>query len=82
MNIVGSPPWQPTRSMGDDAKPALLDHPALPKVSMVLSAYHGMRRNRGSIAWGLAWGLAGRLFPLIVPALALAQGFAKERDCR
>ena len=54
---------------------------ALPKVSMVLSAYHGMRRNRGSILWGLAWGAAGRVFPLLVPALAFAQGFAKEKTC-
>jgi hypothetical protein len=60
---------------------SLFDSPALPKVAMVVAAYHGMRRNRGSIAWGLAWGLAGRLFPLLVPALAFAQGYAKEKGC-
>lgn len=62
-----------------DAQQALSN--ALPKVSMVVSAYHGMRRNRGSILWGLAWGAAGRMFPLLVPALAFAQGFAKEKSC-
>ncbi len=77
-------------NLGADAVPAassppavqsLLDSPALPKISMVVSAYHGLRRNRGSLAWGLAWGVAGRLFPLLVPALAVAQGFAKEKTC-
>ncbi len=91
--IVGSPPWQPTHAtapaptlkafMGDDAATggSLLDNPAIPKIAMVLSAYHGLRRNRGSIGWGLAWGVAGRLFPFLVPALAVAQGFAKEKGC-
>ncbi len=78
-------------NLGADAAPVanpsttslseIFDSPIVPKVSMVLSAYHGLRRNRGSLAWGLAWGVAGRLFPLLVPALAVAQGFAKEKTC-
>lgn len=75
----------PTHGLGADATPApatsLLDSPALPKVAMVISAYHGLRRNRGSLLWGLAWGVAGRLFPLMVPALAVAQGYAEEKRC-
>lgn len=70
------PPPKPTPMHG------VLDSPLLPKAAMVLSAYHGLRRNRGSILWGLAWGAAGRLFPLIVPALAIAQGYGKEKSCQ
>jgi len=45
--------------------------------SMAASAYHGVKRNRGSAGWGVAWGLSGALFPVITPAIAIAQGFAK-----
>lgn len=47
--------------------------------SVGLSAYHGYKRNRGSLEWGVGWGLLGGLFPVITPAIALAQGFAKPR---
>ena len=60
---------------------SVLESPLLPKAAMVASAYHGLRRNHGSLVWGLVWGVAGHLLPLLVPALAVAQGFAKPRRC-
>lgn len=41
-----------------------------------LSAYHGYMRNK-SIAWAFVWGIAGFWIPVIVPAIAYAQGFSK-----
>ena len=46
-------------------------------VSMIASAYHGVKRNDGSAGYGVLWGTAGALFPIITPAIALAQGYAK-----
>lgn len=48
-------------------------------VSVGLSAYHGVKRNNGSLGWGLWWGFAGGLAPVITPAFAFAQGFGKRR---
>jgi hypothetical protein len=48
----------------------------LATASMAASAYHGVRRN-DSVGWGIWWGLMGSMFPIITPAIALAQGFAK-----
>lgn len=50
---------------------------ALSAVSMAACAVHGLRRNNGSIAYGIWWGAMGALFPVISPAIALAQGFAQ-----
>jgi len=46
-------------------------------LSAGVSAYHGLKRNHGSIPWALGWGFAGAVLPVITPAIALAQGFAK-----
>jgi hypothetical protein len=46
-------------------------------VSIGLSAYHGYKRNRDSLGWGLAWGLLGGLFPIITPVIAFAEGYAE-----
>lgn len=48
----------------------------LATVSAGASAYHGYRRN-DSVGWAIAWGLLGGLFPVITPAIALAQGFGQ-----
>jgi len=53
---------------------------ALRVVSMAsagASAYHGYKRNRGSVGWAIGWGVLGAIFPIITPAVALAQGFGK-----
>lgn len=79
--------WQ--QNVGDDAAPPakittlsdLMNSPSIPKIAMVMSAYHGLRRN-DSIVWGVIWGIAGRFMPILVPALALAQGYAEKKQCR
>lgn len=50
----------------------------LSTVSMAASAYHGYKRNN-SIGWALIWGLLGAAFPVIVPVIAVAQGFGKRK---
>jgi hypothetical protein len=42
-------------------------------------AYHGVKRNNGSIAWGAWWMLMGGIFPVFAPIVAIARkpGFAK-----
>jgi hypothetical protein len=43
------------------------------------SAYHGYKRSRGSVGSAVGWGLLGFFFPIITPAVALAQGFGKPK---
>ncbi len=50
---------------------------ALSTVSMALSAYHGYKRNN-SVGWALAWGFLGAMFPVIVPTIALAEGYGEK----
>lgn len=53
------------------------------KAGIIASAYHGVKRNNGSIMSGLLWALAAWVvFPMhgtIVPAVAIAQGFAQPK---
>jgi hypothetical protein len=44
---------------------------------MGTGAYHGYKRNRGSVGWAIGWGLLGGLFPIITIPVSLAQGFGK-----
>ena len=46
-------------------------------LSVAASTYHGYKRHSGSLGWALGWGVLGGLFPIITPAVALAQGFGK-----
>lgn len=48
-------------------------------MSSAMGAYHGYRRNQ-SLGWGLWWALMGGMFPVITPAIALAQGFGSRRS--
>jgi hypothetical protein len=45
---------------------------------MAASTYHGYKRNQ-SIGWALWWGLMGAMFPVVTPAIGLAQGFGKRK---
>lgn len=47
--------------------------------SAVTAAYHGTRRNHGSVFWGVVWFALGAAFPVIVPAIGVAQGFGRPR---
>lgn len=44
--------------------------------SIGASAYHGYRRN-DSLGWAVWWAAMGGIFPVITPAVALAQGFGE-----
>jgi hypothetical protein len=44
-----------------------------------LGAYHGYKRNGGSVGWAIGWGLLGGLVPIITVPVALAQGFGKRK---
>jgi hypothetical protein len=43
------------------------------------SAYHGYKRNRGSIGWTIGWAFLGGLAPPITVGVAFAQGFGKPK---
>lgn len=45
--------------------------------SVGLSAYHGYKRNHGSLGWGIGWGVLGGIGFPFTPAIAAAQGFGK-----
>lgn len=48
-------------------------------VSSTASAYHGYKRNGGSIGWALGWAFMGALFPLLTPTIGVAQGWGKRK---
>lgn len=45
----------------------------------VSGAYHGYKRNGGSIGWAIGWFLLGGLFPMFTIPVSLAQGYGKPR---
>lgn len=59
------------------ARDALLGVLMLSSVSAAISAYHGYKRNEGNAGYALAWGFAGFVFPVIVPVVAVVQGYAE-----
>lgn len=50
----------------------------LATASMAASAYHGYKRNQ-KVGWALWWGALGFVFPILVPTIALAQGYARPK---
>lgn len=48
-------------------------------LSAAASGYHGVKRNHGSVGWGLTWFALGGLFPIVTPVIAAAQGFGKAK---
>jgi hypothetical protein len=59
---------------------SVLDSPWVNKAGMALAAYHGVRRNNGSLLWGAIWALAGRLMPVATVAFSIAQGYAQKKQ--
>jgi len=53
----------------------------LSTASFAACVYHGVKRNHGSLGWGLWWGFMGALFPVVAPVVAFAKapGFAKPK---
>lgn len=48
-----------------------------------ISAFHGTRRNGGSIFWGAVWFVLGAVFPVVTPVVAVAQDIGKcKNNCR
>jgi hypothetical protein len=42
-------------------------------------AYHGYKRNNGSVGWAIGWAILGSLFwPITIPVM-LAQGFGEKK---
>jgi len=86
-SLSGYIPEGAARSFGNtlmgESAPAPVDTSGMiRKVAVLASAYHGVKRNNGSIFWGLAWAAAAYVTPLngaIVPALGVAQGFGKPK---
>ena len=81
-------PGAATIHLGADAAlapapaPAKFDLGLIRKASALAAGYHGVRRNNGSIFWGLIWAAAAFVSPLygtLVPAFAMAQGFGEAR---
>lgn len=51
--------------------------------SAFVSGFHGVRRNGGSVFWGLTWFAAGAALPGLVPLVAVAQGYGEcSNNCR
>jgi hypothetical protein len=50
----------------------------LSMVSAGMSTYHGYRRH-GTVGAAIGWGVLGAIFPVITPAVALAQGFGQPK---
>ena len=44
-----------------------------------LGAFHGYRRNRGSVGWAIGWAVLAGFFPLITSGIAVAQGVGKPK---
>lgn len=51
----------------------------LSAASAGVSAYHGYKRNDGSVGWAIVWGVLGGAFPIITPAIAVAEGFGEPK---
>jgi hypothetical protein len=60
----------------EDTTGLVLSTLALASVSA--SAYHGFKRNGDSLGYGALWGGAAAVFPVITPAVAVAQGFGER----
>jgi len=75
---------QPTRGMGlvpsgngAPLGPGYYIWSALSLAGAGTGAYHGYKRNRGSVGWAIGWFLLGGIFPIITIPVSIAQGFGK-----
>lgn len=65
-------------ALGVDPGTTAMVWSAVSTASMAASAYHGYKRN-DSVGWAIWWGLMGAMFPVITPAIGVAQGFGKRK---
>jgi hypothetical protein len=70
-------------SIGDDPAPApTFDTGLIRKAAVLASAYHGVKRNNGSVMWGLIWAFGAYVAPVSgvsAVGIAVAQGFGKPK---
>jgi len=70
-------------SIGEDPAPApTFDTGLIRKAAVLASAYHGVKRNNGSVWWGLVWALGAYVAPVSgvsAVGIAVAQGFGKPK---
>ena len=53
---------------------------SLQAASVFACLVHGYRRNNGSVGWALGWAFMAGLFPVVMPAFAVAQGYGVPID--
>jgi hypothetical protein len=66
----------------EKAAPAKFDTGLIRKAAALAAAYHGVKRNNGSIFWGVIWAAAALVTPfygVFVPVWAAGQGFGQAR---
>lgn len=73
-NTLATKTWA---QMTDAEKTKVAIWGVLSTASAAASAYHGYKRNN-SVGWAIWWGLMGGMFPVITPAIGLAQGWSKR----
>jgi hypothetical protein len=64
---------------GPGARAIRMGYGLLSFAGMAVGAYHGYKRNRGSIGWTIGWALFGSALPIIALPVAYAQGIGKEK---
>lgn len=89
INLGGYIPEGAARSYGgtflsaDETPPTKqFDMGLVRKASVLAALYHGVKRNNGSVWWGLAWALGAYMAPLYgttAVGIAVAQGFAQAK---
>lgn len=91
MSMSGYMPEGAARSYGqtmlsaDPPAPKQFDMGLVRKAAVIAAAYHGVKRNHGSVLWGLLWGAFAYISPLygvLVPAIGIAQGYAQPKGPR
>lgn len=80
-NLGGQPLTYRAGALPSELQPVATFYAVAGPLSAGLGAYHGYRRD-GTVISALLWALAGGAFPIIVPAIALAQGFGKSAGKR
>jgi hypothetical protein len=64
-----------------EGAPVIWEHPGftiIRWISGIASGYHGVQRNCGSMGWGIAWALGGYMLPVVMPIIAIAQGYGHQ----
>ena len=76
------PTFEPLAQQDGTQKNVTLTWAALSALSAGASGYHGYKRHKKSYAWAALWALLGSAFPVVTPAVALAQGYGKPKGKR